>query len=65
MKANFFGFLGGIIGGMIFAFLQSQQGLTDGSWDFMRIFGVALLGFLPGMLFGFHIFHNYIDRKNK
>ena len=46
MKANFFGFLGGIIGGMIFAFLQSQQGWTDGSWDFIRVFGIAYMGFL-------------------
>ena len=63
MKANFFGFLGGIIGSIVFGFLQSQQGWTDGSWDFIRIFGIALMGFLPGMLFGFYIFHEYIKKK--
>ena len=63
MKANFFGFLGGIAGSIVFPFLLSQQVWTDGSWHFMKIFGIALLGFLPGMLLGFHIFHKYIKKK--
>ena len=58
---NLFGFGGAILGSLIFAFIQSKQGWTDGSWDTIRVIGVFLMGFVPGGCLGFFLFHKYYD----
>ncbi len=44
------GVIGFVIGFSIVAYVQSQQGWTDGSWDLLRIGGAILMGGLPGYL---------------
>ena len=44
------GLIGAILGMLIFAFIQSKQGWTDGSWDTIRVTGVLLMGLLPGAI---------------
>ena len=58
---NLFGFGGAILGSLIFAFIQSKQGWTDGSWDAIRVIGVFLMGFVPGGCLGFFLFHKYYN----
>ena len=55
------GLIGAILGMLIFAFIQSKQGWTDGSWDTIRVTGVLLMGLLPGATFGYFFFHKYYD----
>ena len=58
---NVCGFGCAILGSIIFAFIQSKQGWTDGSWDTIRVIGVFYMGFLPGACLGFFLFHKYYD----